>query len=67
MMGAFRTALGVQCTYCHVQGAFDSDENPKKEIARHMITMVREINAKFPDGKDARDLLHLPSRRHRRP
>jgi len=51
MMGAFRTALGVQCTYCHVQGAFDSDENPKKEIARHMITMMREINAKFPDGK----------------
>ena len=52
MMGAFRTALGVQCTYCHVQGSFDSDENPKKEIARHMITMVREINAKFPDGKE---------------
>lgn len=52
MMGAFRTALGVQCTYCHVQGAFDSDENPKKEIARHMITMMREINAKFPDGKE---------------
>ena len=52
MMGAFRTALGVQCTYCHVQGDFSSDENPKKEIARHMITMVREINAKFPDGKE---------------
>jgi len=51
MMGAFRTALGVQCNYCHVQGAFDSDENPKKEVARHMITMMREINAKFPDGK----------------
>ena len=51
MMGAFRAALGVQCTYCHVQGAFDSDENPKKEVARHMITMMREINAKFPDGK----------------
>jgi hypothetical protein len=52
MMGAFRAALGVQCTYCHVSGAFDSDENPKKEIARHMITMMREINAKFPDGKE---------------
>lgn len=51
MMAAFRTALGVQCTYCHVQGSFDSDENPKKEVARHMITMMREINAKFPDGK----------------
>jgi hypothetical protein len=52
MMGAFRAALGVQCTYCHVSGAFDSDENPKKEIARHMITMTREINKAFPDGKE---------------
>ena len=52
MMASFRTALGVQCTYCHVQGAFDSDENPKKEVARHMITMVREINKAFPDGKE---------------
>jgi hypothetical protein len=52
MMGAFRAALGVQCTYCHVQGDFSSDENPKKEIARHMITLMREINAKFPDGKE---------------
>ncbi len=52
MMGAFRTALGVQCTYCHVQGDFSSDENPKKEVARHMIMMMREINGKFPDGKE---------------
>ena len=52
MMGAFRAALGVECTFCHVQGAFDSDDNPKKEIARHMIAMTKEINAKFPDGKD---------------
>jgi Photosynthetic reaction centre cytochrome C subunit len=50
-MGAFRTALGQQCTFCHVQGDFASDENPKKEVARHMIQMVNEINAKFPDGK----------------
>ena len=28
-----------------------SDENPKKITARHMIQMVNEINAKFPDGK----------------
>ena len=50
-MGEYRVALGVQCTHCHVQGNFPSDENPKKEIARHMITMTEEINAKFPDGK----------------
>jgi hypothetical protein len=51
MMGAFRTALGVQCNACHVQGNFASDDNPKKEVARNMIVMMREINAKFPDGK----------------
>ena len=50
-MRAFRTALGVECSHCHVQGDFASDDNPKKEIARHMMTMSREINAKFDDGK----------------
>ena len=50
-MQSFTAALGVQCTHCHVAGAFDSDENPKKEVARMMISMAREINAKFPDGK----------------
>jgi hypothetical protein len=50
-MGAFRAGLGVQCTYCHVQGDFASDENPKKDIARAMITMNREINSKFLASK----------------
>jgi photosynthetic reaction center cytochrome c subunit len=50
-MRAFRTALGVQCTFCHVQGDFASDDNPKKETARMMLTMARDINSKFPDGK----------------
>ena len=52
IMRTFTAGLGVQCNYCHIQGNMASDENPKKEIARHMITMVREINAKFPDGKE---------------
>ena len=50
-MQAFRAALGVQCAFCHVEGNFASDENPKKEIARHMIVLAREVNEKFPDGK----------------
>jgi hypothetical protein len=56
-MRSFRTALGVQCVYCHVAGTggppdFASDANPKKDVAREMLTMAREINAKFPqDGK----------------
>jgi hypothetical protein len=50
-MRAFTVALGVQCTFCHVQGDFASDDNPKKETARMMLTMARDINGKFPDGK----------------
>lgn len=50
-MGAFRIALGAKCDMCHVQGDFASDEKPEKEMARKMIVMTREINAKFPDGK----------------
>jgi hypothetical protein len=50
-MGAFRTALGVQCTYCHVQGDFASDDNPKKNMARNMLRIAADINANFPDGK----------------
>ena len=50
-MRNFRTALGVECTYCHVQGDFASDENKKKEVARMMISMTRDINGKFTDGK----------------
>ena len=51
-MRAFAGALGQQCNYCHVQGDFASDDNPKKETARMMLAMAREINGKFPqDGK----------------
>lgn len=51
IMRTFTTGLGVQCNYCHVQGNFPSDDNPKKETARHMIQMVQQVNKNFPDGK----------------
>jgi hypothetical protein len=50
-MLSFNAALGVMCTECHVQGNFPSDDNPKKNIARMMITMARDVNSKFPDGQ----------------
>ena len=52
MMMAMRTNLGVMCNHCHVMGDFSLDDNPKKLVARTMMTMVKEINAKFPDGKE---------------
>ena len=50
-MQAFRAGLGVMCSYCHVQGDFASDDNPKKGVALMMIRMAQDINSKFPDGK----------------
>lgn len=57
IMNGYRAALGVQCTHCHMAAEggppnFASDDNPKKDVARHMITMVQQINANFPDGKE---------------
>lgn len=51
IMRTFTVGLGVQCTYCHVQGNFASDENPKKATARQMITMMQKINEGFGDSK----------------
>jgi hypothetical protein len=51
-MRTFTVALGVNCNYCHVQGDRASDANPKKDIARMMITMAHDVNAKFPDGAE---------------
>jgi photosynthetic reaction center cytochrome c subunit len=56
IMRTYVAALGVGqsggCNFCHVQDR-SSDENPKKAIARKMITMVKDINSKFPaaEGK----------------
>ena len=49
-MRNFNQALGVQCTYCHMEGDFASDANPKKETARKMIAMVRQIDTSFPSS-----------------
>jgi hypothetical protein len=51
IMTGFKTALGVECTFCHVAGDFASDMNPKKETARSMMRLMRDINYRFPDAK----------------
>ncbi len=50
VMQNFNEALGVQCTYCHVEGDFAADGNPKKDMARKMISMVRLIDTSFPSS-----------------
>ena len=68
-MQGFVRQLGVQnqggCAYCHVGTApqfdFASDANPKKDIARRMILMSREITGKLPEvtGKPASAITSL--------
>jgi hypothetical protein len=45
IMRTYTAGLGVKCDFCHAQGNFASDDNPKKETARHMIAMMENINA----------------------
>jgi len=52
-MQTFTQALGVTCNYCHVQGDFSSDANPKKDVARRMIGIVRQMDAYFPSASGA--------------
>jgi len=41
--------LNVDCSYCHGGGKpFEADQNPRKDIARKMIVLVRQVNANFP-------------------
>lgn len=39
------SSLGVGCSHCHVEGAFEKDDKKAKQTARKMIEMVRNINA----------------------
>jgi hypothetical protein len=50
IMRNFSQSLGVQCTFCHVQGNFAADDKHEKDIARMMITMTEHINSNFPNG-----------------
>ena len=57
VMRTFTSALGVRCQHCHVGEGndiskfdFASDAKPTKEIARKMMVMAADINAKYLAG-----------------
>ena len=53
-MQLMNQALGVSCGFCHVRGNFAAEANPRKQIARRMIEMVRGIDQQyFPDHRPA--------------
>lgn len=53
LMNEYNQDLGVSCDYCHTQDPrthkadYVSDDNPRKQTARVMITMLEEINTKY--------------------
>ncbi|HTV04713.1 MAG TPA: c-type cytochrome [Acidobacteriaceae bacterium] len=53
IMDGFKGALGVECSFCHAEDPaahrlnFASDAKPDKNIARTMLRMTEEINAKY--------------------
>jgi tetratricopeptide (TPR) repeat protein len=46
-MQAIAQALGVGCDYCHAAERGSGKPEPKKDIARAMMAMTREINTKI--------------------
>jgi hypothetical protein len=65
LMNLISTSLGVRCDYCHVQATpdftktpsnaggwvWDRDDKPQKKIARDMMQMVVDLNAKSFGGR----------------
>ena len=53
LMKRFEQDLGVKCSHCHVEDPqtlkidYVSDENPRKQTARVMISMLNDINDKY--------------------
>src|SRR5437016_10835493 len=44
-------SLGVECTFCHVQGKMDADDKPAKKTARAMMAMMATINKDSFSGR----------------
>jgi photosynthetic reaction center cytochrome c subunit len=44
------SALGVECSYCHAEGAFEKDDKKPKQAARKMVRMMFAINQENFDG-----------------
>jgi tetratricopeptide (TPR) repeat protein len=56
-MQTISQALGVNCEYCHTAPRGSGQPEPKKDIARAMMAMTREVNARIDaaTGKSGSD------------
>jgi tetratricopeptide (TPR) repeat protein len=44
------SSLGVECSFCHVEGHFEKDDKKPKQTAREMMQMMFELNNNSFDG-----------------
>jgi hypothetical protein len=54
IMSFMSASLGVDCTFCHVEGAFEKDDKPAKQTARKMLNMVTNVGKQFYPEKGNR-------------
>jgi photosynthetic reaction center cytochrome c subunit len=50
-MGFIASSLGVNCTFCHVEGHFDSDVKKPKQTTRAMMRMMLALNKSNFDSR----------------
>jgi hypothetical protein len=51
IMTMFSKSLGVECSHCHDEAAFEKDDNPNKQKARVMLSMVDSIAREIYGGQ----------------
>jgi photosynthetic reaction center cytochrome c subunit len=45
------SSLGVECSFCHVEGHFEKDDKKPKQTARDMMQMMLALNKNSFDGR----------------
>jgi photosynthetic reaction center cytochrome c subunit len=50
-MHLIEAETGMDCTFCHVEGAFDKEDKAPKQIARQMIMMMNNLNSANFSGR----------------
>jgi hypothetical protein len=50
-MHLMESGTGMDCEYCHIEGKFDVDVKPPKQVARRMYLMMTDLNTRYFGGK----------------
>jgi len=50
-MHLMKGAVGLDCTYCHIEREWEKDDRPAKDVARKMIVMMNDINTRQFGGR----------------